>query len=105
MTLYMLIHHLVFLSTIHVFIELGIVYSQQKEPLEFGELEWLTESGLLGEPIPQETLAAAEVPQLPMPQSSNVNPYRPTKSSTPFKKPRLEMPVDDDEFFIVPDLG
>lgn len=81
------------------------MFPQQKEPLEFGELEWLADSGLLGEPITPETLAAAEVPQLPVPQSSNVTSYRPTKSSTPFKKPRLEMPVEDDEYFIVPDLG
>uniref|UniRef100_A0A803Q2X5 B box-type domain-containing protein n=1 Tax=Cannabis sativa TaxID=3483 RepID=A0A803Q2X5_CANSA len=79
---------------------------KQKEPIEFGELDWLSESGFFGEPLPQETLAPAEVPQLPVvPQSSNFNSYRPTKSSAPFKKPRLEMPVDDDEFFIVPDLG
>ncbi|PON63981.1 B-box-type zinc finger [Parasponia andersonii] len=78
---------------------------KQKDSLEFGELEWLADPGLLCEPIPHETLAAAEVPQLPVPQSSNVTSYRPTKYSTPFKKPRLDMPVEDDEYFIVPDLG
>lgn len=78
---------------------------QQKEPFEFGELEWLADVGLLGEQITQEALAAAEVPQLPVPQSSNVPSYRPIKSNTPYKKPRIEMPVEDDEFFIVPDLG
>ena len=77
----------------------------QKEHLELGEFEWLAEMGLFGEQLPQEALAAAEVPQLPIPQLSNFNSYRPTKHSMPLKKPRIENPDDDDEFFTVPDLG
>ncbi|XWS13211.1 hypothetical protein CRYUN_Cryun36dG0018100 [Craigia yunnanensis] len=79
--------------------------SDKKEHLELGEFEWLAEMGLFGEQLPQEALAAAEVPQLPIPQSSNFNSYRPTKHSMPLKKPRIEIPDDDDEFFTVPDLG
>ncbi|XVF37686.1 hypothetical protein REPUB_Repub20aG0031100 [Reevesia pubescens] len=77
----------------------------KKEHLELGEFEWLADMGLFGDQLPQEALAAAEVPQLPIQQSSNFNSYRPTKQSMPFKKPRLEIPDDDDEFFTVPDLG
>jgi hypothetical protein len=77
----------------------------QKEALELGEFEWLADMGLFGEQIHQEALAAAEVPQLPVLQSSNLTSYRPTKSSMPYKKPRLEFPEDDDEHFTVPDLG
>lgn len=77
---------------------------QQKEDLEFGELEWLAEMGLFGEQVPQEALAAAEVPELPTSHSGNALTYRPTKSSMSYKKPRIEV-VDEDEFFTVPDLG
>ncbi|XP_059318295.1 B-box zinc finger protein 25-like isoform X2 [Lycium ferocissimum] len=69
--------------------------AQQKEQqLELGELEWLREVALCGErPV-------AEVPEL-----CNGSPYRPTKFYyTPHKKPRIEIP-DDDEYSTVPDLG
>ncbi|PRQ37780.1 putative transcription factor interactor and regulator Znf-B family [Rosa chinensis] len=79
--------------------------SDKKESLEFGELEWIADMGLFGEQFPQEALAAAEVPQLPVSQSSNYTSYRPPKSNSPFKKPRIEIPDDDDEHFTVPDLG
>lgn len=79
--------------------------SDKKGALELGEFEWLADMGLFGEQVPQEALAAAEVPQLPVFQSSNFNSYRPTKSNMPYKKPRLEFPEDDDEHFTVPDLG
>ncbi|KAF8402291.1 hypothetical protein HHK36_013243 [Tetracentron sinense] len=78
--------------------------SDKKEPAEFGELDWFTNIGLFGEPVPQEALAAAEVPQLPTSQPSNSTLYRPTKSSLPHKKPRNEI-SDDNEYFTVPDLG
>lgn len=76
----------------------------KKESLEFGELEWLSEIGLFGEQFPGEALAAAEVPQLPVTQTSNVASYRPSKSFMSLKKPRIEF-EDDDEHFTVPDLG
>ncbi|KAK3017352.1 hypothetical protein RJ639_006606 [Escallonia herrerae] len=78
--------------------------SDKKEQLEFGEFEWLTDS-LFGEQVAQETLAAAEVPQLPVSQPSYPTSYRPTKYYTPHKKPRIEISDDDDEHFTVPDLG
>lgn len=78
----------------------------QKEALEFGELEWLADVGLFGEQITEEALAPAEVPQLPVSQSSNIASYRPSKYNIPYKKPRIEVSIDDDdEHFTVPDLG
>lgn len=77
----------------------------QKEQLGFGEHDWFSDIGLFGEQVAQETAAAAEVPQLPVCQSSNTTSYRPTKYYMPYKKPRLEIPDDDDEHFTVPDLG
>nr|POE80718.1 b-box zinc finger protein 25 [Quercus suber] len=79
--------------------------SDKKEPLELGELEWIADMGLFADQFPQEALAAAEVPQLPMSQPSNFTSYRPVKSNMPYKKPRIEFPEDDDEHFTVPDLG
>lgn len=81
--------------------------SDKKEQLEFGELEWLADMGLFADQVPQEALAAAEVPQLPLPPSSNYTTYRTTKSQMPHKKPRIEYVEDDEEegFFTVPDLG
>ncbi|KAL2507268.1 B-box zinc finger protein 25 [Forsythia ovata] len=80
--------------------------SKKKEQLELGELEWLTDSNLFGEEVGQEALAAAEVPQLQVSQPSDGTSYKPAKFYMPHKKPRLEIPDDDDEeFFTVPDLG
>ncbi|KAA8527280.1 hypothetical protein F0562_034623 [Nyssa sinensis] len=79
--------------------------SDKKEQLEFGELEWFTDIGLFGEQVPREALAAAEVPQLPIPQSSNTTTYRPTKFNMPNKKPRIEISEEEEECFTVPDLG
>lgn len=61
--------------------------------------------GLFGEQLPQEALTAAEVPQITAPSSVNVSSYRPTKSNMPNKKPRIEICDEDEEYFIVPDLG
>lgn len=61
--------------------------------------------GLFGEQFPEEALAAAEVPQLPVSQQPNFTSYRPPKSNNPYKKPRIAMAEDDDEHFTVPDLG
>ncbi|XP_050206838.1 B-box zinc finger protein 25 [Mercurialis annua] len=76
----------------------------KKEQLEFGEFQWLADTGIFGEQLPEETLAAAEVPQLTVPSSVNFSSYRPTKSNMSNKKPRIEI-CDEDEYFTVPDLG
>ncbi|GMH19769.1 hypothetical protein Nepgr_021610 [Nepenthes gracilis] len=75
--------------------------TEKKGALELGELDWWTDTGLFG----HEALAAAEVPQLPMLQPSSGIQCRPNKASLPHKKPRIEIPDDNDEYFIVPDLG
>ncbi|KAG5602648.1 hypothetical protein H5410_034018 [Solanum commersonii] len=72
--------------------------SDKRDLLELGEFEWLGGIDLFGEQT------AAEVPQLSVPQSSNTNIYRTTKYQMPYKKPRFEIP-DEDEYFTVPDLG
>lgn len=72
--------------------------SDKKELLELGEFEWLGGIDLFGEQT------AAEVPELSVPLSSNTNICRPTKYHMPHKKPRIEIP-DEDEYFTVPDLG
>ncbi|KAK9200919.1 hypothetical protein WN944_016118 [Citrus x changshan-huyou] len=80
--------------------------SGKKEQLEFGELEWIADMGIFNDQLPQEALAAAEVPQLPVSQPNNlISSYRPTKFNMPYKKPRIEIPDDDDEHFTVPDLA
>ncbi|XP_073284164.1 B-box zinc finger protein 25-like [Primulina huaijiensis] len=79
--------------------------SDKKEQLEFNELDWLTEMNMFGERIHQEAMAAAEVPQLRMSQPSYATSHRSGKWHMPNKKPRIEIPEDDEEFFTVPDLG
>lgn len=65
--------------------------------------------GFFSDQINQETLPAAEVPELSVSHSGHVHSYRPMKSNVSYKKPRYEIRVDDDdddeEHFIVPDLG
>ncbi|XP_010542749.1 PREDICTED: B-box zinc finger protein 24-like isoform X2 [Tarenaya hassleriana] len=83
--------------------------SEKKEQqLNLGELEWLADVGLFGEQLHQGVVPAAEVPELPVSHSNHLHSYgRPMKSSASHKKPRLEIRNDDDdeEHFIVPDLG
>nr|QTY32142.1 BBX transcription factor [Oxybasis rubra] len=81
--------------------------SNKKGQLELGEFDWWSDVNLFSEQMPHEALAAAEVPQLPMSlPSSHTIQYRPTKTSMPNKKPRIEIAHDDDdEYSIVPDLG
>lgn len=67
----------------------------QKKQLEFGELEWVTDMNLFSS-------AAAEVPELPVSQPSDINAYRPSKLHN---KSRIESPDDEDENCAVPDLG
>ncbi|KAK4352988.1 hypothetical protein RND71_028506 [Anisodus tanguticus] len=62
------------------------------------QLKWFKDIILFGErPV-------AEVPELSISQSSNENSYKPTKFYTPHKKPRIEIP-DDDEYSTIPNLG
>ncbi|KAF3660129.1 hypothetical protein FXO38_12298 [Capsicum annuum] len=67
---------------------------KQKELLELGEFEWLGGIDLFGEQT------VGEVPELSVPHSYNTNIYRPTKYNMPNKKPRIEIPDEDDYFTI-----
>ncbi|KAK6914543.1 B-box-type zinc finger [Dillenia turbinata] len=78
--------------------------SDKKEQLELGEFDWFNDDGIFSDQVPQEALAAAEVPQLPVQQSSNATSYRHMKFNMPHKKPRIEI-LDEEEYFTVPDLG
>ncbi|GAB4825449.1 hypothetical protein Ancab_008322 [Ancistrocladus abbreviatus] len=79
--------------------------SDKKGALQFRELDWWADMNLSGERSPHEALAAAEVPQLPVSQPSNTIQCRSSKASLAYKRPRIEVPDDDQEFFAVPDLG
>ncbi|XP_023639418.1 B-box zinc finger protein 25 isoform X2 [Capsella rubella] len=81
--------------------------SNKKEQLDLGELDWLAEMGFLGDQPDQEALPAAEVPELSFSHLAHAHSYnRSMKSNVSNKKPRLEIRYDDDEeHFLVPDLG
>ncbi|OVA09171.1 zinc finger protein [Macleaya cordata] len=83
--------------------------SDKKESIEFGELDWFSDIGLFSNQVPQEAMAAAEVPQLPISSQpyNNAATYKSMVKSNynmPNKKPRIEI-SDDEENFTVPDLG
>ena len=78
---------------------------QKDSPLEFKELEWFADIDLFHGHAPAKA-ATAEVPELlatPQP-ASNAGFYK-TSGARQSKKPRVELPDDEDDFFIVPDLG
>ncbi|KAL1535329.1 B-box zinc finger protein 24-like [Salvia divinorum] len=77
----------------------------KKEQTDFNELDWLTDISYIGEQVCPEVLSAAEVPQLPSSQQSNMISFRQPKSYNPNKKPRIEVDDEEEEFFRVPDLG
>ncbi|CAH2038791.1 unnamed protein product [Thlaspi arvense] len=83
-------------------------FTDKKGQLELGELDWFSDMGFFGDQINQETLPAAEVPELSVSHLGHVHSYKPIKSNVSYKKPRLGKIRDDDddeEHFIVPDLG
>ncbi|CAN1253449.1 B-box zinc finger protein 25 [Linum perenne] len=82
--------------------------ADKKEQMQMGEFEWLTEMGIFGDQFTDEALAAAEVPQLPAsppPPPTSFGSYKPAKSGMPHKKQRIEIVEEDDEYFMVPDIG
>lgn len=60
---------------------------------------------MFGDQIPQEAIAAAEVPELSLKRSNNYAPHPSSKFNMSSKKPRFESAVDDGDYFTVPDLG
>lgn len=90
------------------FIDFFLSKTEQKGQLDLGagEFEWFSDMGFFGDQINQEALPAAEVPELSVSHLGHVHSYKPMKSNVPYKKPRFEIRDDDDEeHFIVPDLG
>ncbi|KAK3142211.1 hypothetical protein QOZ80_4BG0343670 [Eleusine coracana subsp. coracana] len=76
-------------------------------PLEFKDLEWFADIDLFHGHNAPPANAAAEVPELfasPHPQTDAAF-YKATGGARHSKKPRLELPDDDEDYFIVPDLG
>ncbi|KAJ3671507.1 hypothetical protein LUZ60_007586 [Juncus effusus] len=94
---------------------------QKNSPLGFGELDWFSDIGVLQEPQIPTKGSLAEVPELRAQSNNHHNNnyynnnnyntnygsplFKPVKANTPFKKPRIEICSDDEEFFVVPDLG
>ncbi|KAF8104000.1 hypothetical protein N665_0181s0022 [Sinapis alba] len=80
-------------------------FTDKKGQLDLGEFEWFSDMGLFGD----QTLPTAEVPELSVSHMGQVHSFRPMKSNVSYKKPRLEIrddgDDDDEEHFIVPDLG
>lgn len=70
----------------------------------FGELQWFADIDLFQGQMTRGALTAAEVPEVPISPASSSAYYRPPKFGTPPKRPRIQ-PSDDEEYFIVPDLG
>ncbi|WVZ86235.1 hypothetical protein U9M48_033050 [Paspalum notatum var. saurae] len=79
---------------------------EDSPPLGFKELEWFADiDDLFHGPAAAKT-TTAEVPELfasPQP-ASNAGFYK-ANGARQSKKPRVEVPDDDEDYFIVPDLG
>ncbi|KAK8449086.1 hypothetical protein SEVIR_7G157900v4 [Setaria viridis] len=78
---------------------------RKDSPLGFKELEWFADIDLFHGHAPAKT-TTAEVPELfasPQP-ATNAGFYKAT-GARQSKKPRVQLPDDEDDFFIVPDLG
>ncbi|XP_042391071.1 B-box zinc finger protein 24-like isoform X1 [Zingiber officinale] len=96
--------------------------SHKGSPVGFGELDWFADIDIFHGQMPKGIQTAAQVPELPAPQASNIGVFRTNKFTNSkasnntgsyrankygmvaSKKPRLEF-MDDEEFFTVPDLG
>ncbi|CAH8312931.1 unnamed protein product [Eruca vesicaria subsp. sativa] len=79
-------------------------FTDKKGQLDLGEFEWFSDMSFFGD----QTLPTAEVPELSVSHMGHTHSYRPMKSNVSYKKPRLEIrdgDDDDEEHFIVPDLG
>ncbi|CAL5026695.1 unnamed protein product [Urochloa decumbens] len=82
---------------------------KKDSPLGFKELEWFADIDLFHGHGPAKVTTTAEVPELfatPQP-ASNAGFYKASGvgGARLSKKPRVELPDDEDDFFIVPDLG
>jgi hypothetical protein len=82
---------------------------QKESPLGFKELDWFADIDLFQDQAPKAARVAAEVPELFGSQAPNdaayYRPSKPTAGVRQSKKARIEVPDDEDDYFIVPDLG
>ncbi|XP_062222831.1 B-box zinc finger protein 24-like [Phragmites australis] len=82
---------------------------QKESPLGFGELEWFADIELFKDQAPKAGTTAAEVPEMfGSHAASDAAYYRPSKAAAGVrqsKKPRVEIPDDEEDYLIVPDLG
>ncbi|MQL74852.1 hypothetical protein Taro_007225 [Colocasia esculenta] len=76
---------------------------KKESPIGFGELDWFADIGIFNDQVSKQSMAAAEVPELPVSTPRDTGLHRSTKT-TPLKKPRIEI-SDVEDYFIVPDLG
>ncbi|TVU15414.1 hypothetical protein EJB05_38935, partial [Eragrostis curvula] len=82
----------------------SLLFVQKDSPLGFKELEWFADIDLFHGHAPART--AAEVPELfATPQPASNAGFFKTSGARQNKKPRLEVHDDDEDYFIVPDLG
>jgi hypothetical protein len=81
----------------------------QESPLGFKELDWFADIDLFQDQAPKAGRMAAEVPELFGYQAVNdaayYRPSKPTAAVRQSKKARIEVPDDEDDYLIVPDLG
>ncbi|TVU15407.1 hypothetical protein EJB05_38928, partial [Eragrostis curvula] len=79
-------------------------FELKDSPLGFKELEWFADIDLFHGHAPART--AAEVPELfATPQPASNAGFFKTGGARQSKKPRLDVHDDDEDYFIVPDLG
>ncbi|TVU29335.1 hypothetical protein EJB05_20898 [Eragrostis curvula] len=82
---------------------------QKESPLGFKELDWFADIDLFQDQAPKAGRMAAEVPELFGSQADNdAAYYRPSKPAAGVrqsKKARIEVPDDEDDYLLVPDLG
>jgi hypothetical protein len=94
-------------TPIEFFLHLAVPFClslQKDSPLGFKELEWFADIDLFHGHAPANT--AAEVPELfASPHSATDAGFYKTSTARQSKKPRLELPNDDEDYFVVPDLG
>ncbi|OEL25152.1 B-box zinc finger protein 24 [Dichanthelium oligosanthes] len=79
---------------------------QEKDsPLGFKELEWFADIDLFHGHTPAKA-TTAEVPELfATPQPASNAGFCKSNGARQSKKPRVELPDDEEDYFIVPDLG
>lgn len=81
----------------------------KESPLGFKELDWFADIDLFQDQAAPKAGRMAEVPQLFGSHAANdaafYRPSKPAAGVRQSKKARIEVPDDEDDYLIVPDLG